>query len=301
MWWQPAPFSLCLTCGEFYTAREREFGKLTSLSSEARSSATTVLASALLRHSSRTGAARDKMLSFTDNRQDASLQAGHFNDFVHASLLRSALNAAVQRAGQLTFDAVARRVVDASGLLIRDIARNAELDPHSPAAREVWAAFTELTEYRLYEDLRRGWRVVQPNLEQLGLLRVGYRGLEELCRDDRHWRFNLAVAGLPAAEREILVRVVLDQLRRKLAINAPVLRETQQQQMRRRIELQLNEFWGLDREINELRTANRFVRYGRSNRAADGFGLGLAASCASGSVCRPATTLASSMPSSISW
>jgi Lhr-like helicase len=274
MWWQRAPFPLCLTCGEFYTAREREFGKLASLSSEARSSATTVLASALLRHSAHSGAARDKMLSFTDNRQDASLQAGHFNDFVHTSLLRSALNAAVQRGGELTFDRVARTVVDASGLSIRDIARNSELDPDSPAAREVRAAFTELTEYRLYEDLRRAWRVVQPNLEQLGLLRVGYRGLEELCRDDRHWRFNLALPGLPAAEREILVRVVLDQFRRKLAMNAPVLRETQQQQMRRRVELHLNEFWGLDPEINELRTANRYVREGRSNRVADGYKLG---------------------------
>ena len=60
MWWQAAPFSLCLTCGEFYTAREREFGKLASLSSEARSSATTVLATALLRHASRTETARDE-------------------------------------------------------------------------------------------------------------------------------------------------------------------------------------------------------------------------------------------------
>jgi hypothetical protein len=50
MWWQAAPFSLCLNCGEFYTAREREVGKLASLSSEGRSSATTVLATALLRH-----------------------------------------------------------------------------------------------------------------------------------------------------------------------------------------------------------------------------------------------------------
>jgi hypothetical protein len=80
MWWQAAPFALCLTCGEFYTAREREFGKLASLSSEARGSATTVLATALLRHAGQTAAEREKLLSFTDNRQDASLQAGHFND-----------------------------------------------------------------------------------------------------------------------------------------------------------------------------------------------------------------------------
>ena len=32
-----------------------------------------------------------KLLSFTDNRQDASLQAGHFNDFVEVGLIRSAL------------------------------------------------------------------------------------------------------------------------------------------------------------------------------------------------------------------
>jgi hypothetical protein len=171
---------------------------------------------------------------------------------VHTSLLRAALNAALQREGELTFDRVAAEVVAASGLTIRDIARNAELDPDSSAARDAWRAFTELTEYRLYEDLRRAWRVVQPNLEQLGLLRVGYRSLDELCRNDPAWQFNLALAGLPAAEREILLRVILDQLRRKLAINARVLQETQQQQIRRRVEQHLNEVWGVDPEINEL-------------------------------------------------
>ena len=41
-----------------------------------------------------------KLLSFTDNRQDASLQAGHFNDFIEVALLRSALWRAVDRAGE---------------------------------------------------------------------------------------------------------------------------------------------------------------------------------------------------------
>ena len=40
-----------------------------------------------------------KLLSFTDNRQDASLQAGHFNDFVEVGLLRAALYRAVRDAG----------------------------------------------------------------------------------------------------------------------------------------------------------------------------------------------------------
>lgn len=62
-------------------------------------------------------------------------------------------------------------MVAASGLSLRDIACNPELDPNSTAAQDVWNVFTELTEYRLYEDLRQISRVVQPNLEQVGLLR----------------------------------------------------------------------------------------------------------------------------------
>jgi Lhr-like helicase len=284
MWWQPAPFHLCLNCGEFYTGREREFSKLASLSSEARSSATTVLATSLLRHaralmtpqptSPATDAKRDKLLTFTDNRQDASLQAGHFNDFVHVSLLRSALYAALVREQELTFDRVAREVIASCGLTIRDIARNAELDPQSPAAQDVWRVFTELTEYRLYEDLRRGWRVVQPNLEHVGLLRVGYRALDALCANHARWGFHPSVASLPPTERGTLTRAVLDQFRRKLAISCRCLQETTQQQMRRRSEQHLNEFWGLDPDINELRTANRFLRRGQSARVVDGFSLG---------------------------
>ena len=40
-----------------------------------------------------------KLLSFTDNRQDASLQAGHFNDFAQVALLRSALFKAAEARG----------------------------------------------------------------------------------------------------------------------------------------------------------------------------------------------------------
>src|SRR6202041_843487 len=36
----------------------------------------------------------------------------------------------------------------------------------------------------------------------------------------------------------------------------------------------LNEFWGVDPEINELRTANQFVQKGMSARDIEGFSLG---------------------------
>lgn len=274
MWWQPAPFYLCLNCGEFYTARDSEFAKLASLSSEARTSATTVLATSLLRRSAGMEGARDKLLTFTDNRQDASLQSGHFNDFIHVSLLRCALHAALVQDNELTFDRVAQAVVAASGLAVGSVAKNPELDPTSPAASDVMRVFTELTEYRIYEDLRRGWRVVQPNLENVGLLCIGYRGLETLCANEARWQFHHAVASLAAAARQRLVRALLDQFRRKLAIAARCLQETNQQQIRRRSEQNLNEFWGLDETGAELRTANRFVREGQSPRLAEGFSLG---------------------------
>ncbi|GIW42727.1 MAG: DEAD/DEAH box helicase [Candidatus Binatia bacterium] len=274
MWWQPHPFSLCLACGEYYTGREREFVKLASLSSEGRSSATTILASSLLRHARYTQAARDKLLTFTDNRQDASLQAGHFNDFVHVALLRAALFAALEKAKEFTFDRIAQEVVQATGLRIADIAKNPDLDPSAPAAREVWKVFTDLTEYRLYEDLRRGWRVVHPNLEQVGLLKVEYRGLEELCRGDELTGLHPWFAGAAPQDRMTLLRPILDQFRRKLAIRARVLEEPFQQQLRRRAEQHLNEFWGLDPDHDELRRANRFVRPGRSSLQVECIGLG---------------------------
>jgi Lhr-like helicase len=274
MWWQAAPFSLCLNCGEYYTAKEREFAKLASLSSEGRSSATTILATSLLRHAAGGDGPRDKLLTFTDNRQDASLQAGHFNDFVHVSIIRCALYAALKESQELTFERVAQRVVECSGLRLRDIAKQPDLDEDSAAAKEVWKAFTELTEYRLYEDLRRGWRVVQPNLENVGLLRIGYRGLEELCADNKNWHFHPKIAAMSAEEREEVIRAVLDQFRRRLAISCRCLRENDQQQIRRRAEQCLNEFWGIDPDVNELRPAERYVLLGTLPRRAEGFSLG---------------------------
>jgi Lhr-like helicase len=273
MWWQPHPFSLCLACGEYYSGREREFVKLASLSSEGRSSATTILATSLLRHAEQTQAACSKLLTFTDNRQDASLQAGHFNDFVHVALLRASLYAALLKKKELGFDEVAQEVVRASGLELADIAQNPALDPDSPSAEEVWQTFSELTEYRLYEDLRRGWRVTHPNLEQVGLLKIEYRGLGELCQNSALASLHPWFAQTSLEEQEQLLRALLDQFRRKLAIDVPVLKAEPQRRLRRRAQQYLNEFWGLE-EHEELRTARCFVRQSPSRENGQMLSLG---------------------------
>ncbi|HLI47342.1 MAG TPA: DEAD/DEAH box helicase [Chthonomonas sp.] len=259
MWWQSQRFTLCLNCGEFYTYREKEYSKLAILSSEGRSSATTVLATSLLRRARASALMQDKLLTFTDSRQDASLQAGHFNDFVHLAVLRAALVQALKQYQTLTFDTVASRVLECSGLTLRDVAKNANLVATSDQGRDAWRTFQDLTEYRLYEDLRRGWRVLQPNLEQLGLLQINYKGLESLANQTDIWPSHLAIAGKTPEERLEVLRILLDHFRRKRAICVKVFEENFQQQLRRRADQQLNEFWGLDPDINELRPGTSLV------------------------------------------
>lgn len=265
VFFQEQPFRLCLSCGEIYSRQEREFRKLGRLSSEGRSSATTVLSVAALLHAEEGGIGENerKVLSFTDNRQDASLQAGHFNDFVRFSLLRAALYQALEARGELHYENVTEEVLAALDLSLSDIAKNPSLDPGSPIGRKVMQTFRDLVEYRIYEDLQRVWRVVQPNLEQCSLLRIQYLGLPELCADEEKWRACPAMSGLAPEKRLEITKTFLDFLRRHLAINAPCLQETWQQQLRRRLEQDINEHWW--EEDERFSPATRFIVFGSAD------------------------------------
>lgn len=261
VWFQIKPFMLCLNCGEFYTRREKnDFKKLARLSSEGRSTTTTVLTTSALIHASDGGIADSarKLLSFTDNRQDASLQAGHFNDFVQVSMLRAAIYNALERATTLRYDTIADAVLQAIGLDLGDYARRGDLDPNTSAARDARNALRELLEYRVYEDLRRGWRVVQPNLEQCGLLRIEYPELDRLCADETKWADIPGFRDLSDTRRKDVVTAFLDRMRRKLAINTACLQEDSQTQMLKRVQQNLNENFAFD-ENERPRTAYRFL------------------------------------------
>ncbi len=57
-----------------------------------------------------------KLLGFTDNRQDAALQAGHFNDFIFLLILRSGLIGALrQNSNVLQEDRLSEAVFDSLG------------------------------------------------------------------------------------------------------------------------------------------------------------------------------------------
>jgi ATP-dependent helicase YprA (DUF1998 family) len=155
----PVPFGFCLSCGVSYAGRIGDFAKLGQLGSEGRSTATTILGLTAIR-SLRADAdlqprAR-KLLSFTDNRQDASLQAGHFNDFVEVGLLRAALYRAVEEAGEagIRHDELTQKVFEALALPLEEYA--ADPTVKFAALENTKAALRKVLGYRLYRDLQKG-------------------------------------------------------------------------------------------------------------------------------------------------
>ena len=263
-WCQEGNFYLCLRCGQYYDERTRDFAKLSTLSTEARTNATTILATALLQKAAATEAAQPKLLTFTDNRQDASLQAGHFNDFVQVVALRAALYQALLRSpdGKLHSNEVAEAVLkalQAAGITLQHIAKNPHVRPEYSNVQKIWNTFQRLLEYRLYEDLRRGWRIVQPNLEEVGLLRIEFEGLEDICHKSELWREEGLLYKLGPEERIRLVRPILNHFRRKLAIDSVIFQEEEQRRLRRSALELLDPFWGIEEELEELRPARRFT------------------------------------------
>lgn len=242
-WYVPKPFRFCLNCGITYE-RTSEFRKLSRLSSDGRSTSTTLMAISAIewmkRHDAPAPEAR-KLLSFTDNRQDASLQAGHFNDFVQAALLRGAIFRALTEEGGLTHEVIGQKVFDALNL---DRARySKEVVEHGPKAGKADQVFQKYLEYRVLEDLRKGWRVVQPNLEQCGLLKIMYKGLDEVCELEKPWEHNPVLANTEPETRRKAIVELLNHLRSNLAIDVAVLEFGPLEQLRKEAYDSLKEPW----------------------------------------------------------
>lgn len=266
-----APFRFCLNCGVSYGFRQSsDFPKLTSLATEGRSTATTILSMAAIRYLKKAEMldyrAR-KLLSFTDNRQDASLQAGHFNDFVETGLLRSAIFKAAHSSGSegLRHDTIVFRVFEALNLPIEYYAIDPEV--RFQALEDTKRALRSVLGYRIYRDLKRGWRVTAPNLEQCGLIEIKYMSLEDVCSADDVW--EKCHPALSTASSEIRFKVsktLLDFMRRELAVKVEYLDTTRQDQIKQQSLQRLISPWALDE--NE-QTEYAAIVFPRSRRKGD--------------------------------
>jgi len=251
----PAPFRFCLNpdCRVSYGFRQAaDYMKLATIGVDGRSTATSILALAAilkLRSDDELDPIARKLLSFTDNRQDASLQAGHFNDFVEVGLIRSALYRAMKLKGEgLEFDELVQRVEQAMSLPIDMYAEDPDL--RGQAIEMTKRALRSVLQYYLYRDQEQGWRVTSPNLEQCGLLKFEYLGLDDAASDDSFWQEEREVNGetrqvhgeLIAAtpeQRKLIIRTLLDHLRRSLIIKedslTPIHQERICEQSRQRL------------------------------------------------------------------
>ena len=254
-WFQPGRFRLCLRCGNTQGGAARDRTRLASLSAEGRSSATTVLVGSALRWMHATSAMDPytrKLLGFTDNRQDAALQAGHFNDFLFVSLVRAGFLGALQDAGPdgLRSDALGIAQQRALGFDRPDPQIRAEwlLEPTLRGfnLQEAEGTLRQVLAYRIWFDQRRGWRYTNPNLEQLGMVRVEYLGLADLAADDELFADShplLRHAGHTV--RAAVYRELLDHMRKWMAIRSQVLDTAVLEQVVAKSHSRLRPPWGL--------------------------------------------------------
>jgi superfamily II DNA/RNA helicase/very-short-patch-repair endonuclease len=258
-----APFRFCPVCEVSYNFTQRsDFAKLATLSSEGRSTATTILSLAtidFLRSKATLDAEARKLLSFTDNRQDASLQAGHFNDFVQVTILRSVLYQALKAAGDqgITHDELTQAVFKQLNLPLYLYAVEPEVKYQ--ALKDTEAALRDILGYRVYRDLERGWRITAPNLEQCGLLVIKYQSLEDLCATQSDWNdTHPALLSASPETRVKIAKTLLDFMRRSLAIKVDYLEPDSQERIRSRSNQKLIAPWNID-ENERFQTATMMV------------------------------------------
>lgn len=283
-------FLFCLnpSCGVAYAKSQRsERAKLATLGVDNRSTATTILAiRALIELQSDRdlGMQARKLLSFTDNRQDASLQAGHFNDFAQVALLRSALYKAVSIRGiiGLGHGELSSMVFDSLSLKFDEYA--ADPDVRGPARTATNDALRRIIDYFLYRDLQRGWRVTAPNLEDCGLLKFDFLGLtgdDSLLNESELWSAGITIRSSSGKDefipvpvplgmvnneiREELLRTLLEVLRRALAIKVDVLDPQKQLDLVEQTKNRLGEdtVWYLDDAAELIKAVVAFPRPGK--------------------------------------
>ncbi|HOI99805.1 MAG TPA: DEAD/DEAH box helicase [Rectinema sp.] len=255
-WFIPGRMSFCLRCGFVYEARGNDINRLSSLSGEGRSSATTVLTFSMLKYlfKQELQLKEDepdprKLLGFTDNRQDAALQSGHFNDFVFLVTLRGAFIGALERnGGILTEENAAEEVFKALGFDRNDPGIKEEYLISQKLAgsniQEAQRTLKFVLGYRILRDFRRGWRFNNPSLDQLGLVHIRYSGLEEALADNSHFENarTLIREASPQLKKSIY-ELIFEEMRKNLCISSRYLDAREQEQSKTIAYNKLKERW----------------------------------------------------------
>ena len=262
-WFLPGKYRFCPSCRDRSKSMAREINKLASLNAESRSSATTVILSTVLRWMNAPDSTIDdysrKFLAFTDNRQDAALQAGHFNDFVFVTMLRGAIISALRSApdGSLDEAHIGQEVQKALGFLASpDFAPRASewlLNTSVKGARrsEAEAILRKNLQYLFWIDQRRGWRYTTPNLEQLGLLTARYEYLDDISADADEFRGSPILNNASAIERQAALKALYDHMRKGLAVDCFALNRLKLEELVGKNHNLIKSPWCIDEDLIE--------------------------------------------------
>lgn len=254
-WFMPSPLMFDPTSGTIYDAQTAEWTKVMKLGGEGRSTATTVLSFETITQLQAFGEAteKQKLLSFTDNRQDASLQAGHFNDFVKVGQLRAAIAKAIETHNTLDYTSISDKVFECLNIGQDQFAKQPASFPGPKKENE--DTFKDFIMYRLLHDLRRSWRVVLPNLEQCALLTIQYKHLNESVQDDSLWQPNELLLAMKPDERKEFLHQVFDFFRKSFALSFSMLEPGVIATNAKKIKEKLKTPWTLD-ENEKLEVPN---------------------------------------------
>jgi superfamily II DNA helicase RecQ len=251
-WFIPARLLLDPISGTIFDLKTSENTKLMRLGNEGRSTATTITSYNVVNslHNQKVALKNQKLLSFTDNRQDASLQAGHFNDFLMVGRLRSAIyHALLDRPfHRLNLDEIAEKVFQKINLKEGEYARYPSDDP-TWGNPENEKALKEYLLIRILYDLKRGWRFVTPNLEQAGLIQIHYNRLDEFCEREDFFQEVELFDILSPNERFSVFTQLLNYFRTSYAFDHyKLLRSRGETEDKIRNRLDPEKLWSLDEE-----------------------------------------------------
>jgi very-short-patch-repair endonuclease len=217
----PHPFLFCPTCGVYYDKRPREFNKLFTFGSIGRSTGTDILISSIV---SKLNPNERKIIAFSDSRQDTALQAAHMNNLQKRIHFRRALYYALLDGGYLSNTDNALDVLK-SGLEIFKIMSKNNVLPNYAKLKGKYVKITQADDayqrylrYNVILDLAASTRKNQRNLEEVGLIKIVYNGLEGLAKDENIWTDIQPIAKLTTNERHDYLSGFVDIFRRQLAI-----------------------------------------------------------------------------------
>lgn len=251
-WFIPAPMVYDPTCGLIYLEPKlSEKSKLISLGNEGRSTSTTLITLQTLLALYKQGKQikEQKLMSFTDNRQDASLQAGHFNDFIQVVHLRSAIEKVLRENKEpLAISDLIFKTQETLNLPEIEYAANPSTNPRREDEENLQALRNYIS-YRIIQDLKRGWRYILPNLEQTALLDITYKNLDQEVADETLWENVDFVKKWTPAKRKEFVSQILNYFRNMYAIDYDMLRYENRLRVESELNQQLNKekLWSLDK------------------------------------------------------